>query len=121
MIYFTGPFPFYLLYLLPNITVSVYIFKYKSGKVMQAKCSQLHEDGKTAKLMSVLANLPPAPDELLKIIKCNCHTDYSSMRCTCKKYNVKCRSSACRNCKGAGCTNLDTTIHEEDDSNTNTE
>jgi len=68
MIYFTGSFPFYfyLLYLLPNITVSTYIFKYKSGKVMQAKCSQLHGVGKTAKLMAVLTGLPSALDELLK-------------------------------------------------------
>ena len=30
-----------------KISVSMYIFKYKSGKVMQVKCSQLHGDGKT--------------------------------------------------------------------------
>ena len=34
------------------------------------------------KLMPVLTDLPPAPDELLKMIRCNCHTDCSSMRCT---------------------------------------
>ena len=38
----------------------------------------------------VLTDLSPAPDELLKMIRCNCHTDCSSMRCTCKKYIVKC-------------------------------
>ena len=71
------------------------------------------------KLMPVLTDLPPAPDELLKMIRCNCHTDCSSMRCTCKKYNVKC-SSVCGNCKGTGCTNSDTSIHE-DDTDANTE
>ena len=29
--------------------------------------------------MPVLTDLPPAPDELLKIVRCNCHTDCSSM------------------------------------------
>jgi len=72
------------------------------------------------KLITVLTDLPPAPDELLKIIRCNCHTDCSSMRCTCKKYNVKC-SSACGNCKGTACTNSDTSIDEEDDPDTDTE
>ena len=49
--------------------------------------------------MPVLTDLSPAPDKLLKMIRCNCHTDCSSMRCTCKKYKVKC-SSVCGNCKG---------------------
>ena len=30
--------------------------------------------------------LPPIPDELLKVIRCNCHTDCSTLRCTCQKY-----------------------------------
>ena len=51
------------------------------------------------KLMPVLIDMPPALDDLLKIIRCNCHTDCSSMRCTCKKHNVKC-SVACGNCRG---------------------
>ena len=75
--------------------------------------------GYNGKLIPVLTDLPLAPDELKTII-CNCHTDCSSIRCTCKKYNVKC-SSACGNCKKTGCTNLDTSIHEEDDPDTNTE
>ena len=65
------------------------------------------------KLMPVLTDLPPAPDELLKIIRCNCHADCSSMRCTCKKHNVKC-SPACGNCRGLGCTNSDN-LEDEDD------
>ena len=57
-------------------------------------------------LMPVHTDLPPAPDELLKIIRCNCHTDCSTLRCTCRKHNVKC-SPACGNCMGSGCTNAD--------------
>jgi len=40
------------------------------------------------KLMPLLTDLPPAPSELLRIIRCNCQTDCSSMRCTCKKHDV---------------------------------
>jgi len=58
------------------------------------------------KQMPVLTDLPPAPDELLKIIRCNCHTDCSSLRCTCEKHNVRC-STACGNCRRLGCTNSD--------------
>ena len=73
------------------------------------------------KLMPVLTDLPPAPDELLKMIRCNCHTDCSSMGCTCKKHNVKC-SPACGNCRGSGCTNSNNPTHEdEDDIDDNTE
>lgn len=72
------------------------------------------------KLMPVLTDMPPAPDELLKIIRCNCHTDCSSMRCTCKKHNVKC-SPACGNCRGSGCTNSDKLEEDDDNSDENTE
>ncbi len=45
-------------------------------------------------LMPVHTDLPPAPDELLRVIKCNCQSDCSSLRCTCRKHNIKC-SLAC--------------------------
>ena len=66
------------------------------------------------KLMPVLTDLPPAPDELLKMIRCNCRTDCNSMRCTCRKHNLKC-SPACGNCKGSACTNSDTFMNEDED------
>ena len=66
------------------------------------------------KLMPVLTNLPPAPDELLKMIWSNCQTDCYSMRCTCRKYNLKC-SPACSNCNGSACVNLYTFLIEGKD------
>ena len=66
------------------------------------------------KLMPVLTDLPPAPDELLKMIRCNCRTDCNSMRCTCRKHNLKC-SPACGNCKGSACMNSDTFMNEDED------
>ena len=57
-------------------------------------------------LMPIHTDLPPAPDELLRVIRHNCQSDCSSMRCTCNKHNVKC-SPACGNCRGSGCMNSD--------------
>ena len=50
-------------------------------------------------------SLPPAPEHLLQIIRCNCQTDCSTLRCSCKKHNIEC-NPACGNCKGTGCTNI---------------
>lgn len=52
----------------------------------------------------VQTDLPPAPQELLQIIRCTCTTDCSSLRCGCRKHNIEC-SVACINCKGSACTN----------------
>ena len=57
-------------------------------------------------LMPIHTDQPPAPDELLRVIRCNCQSDCSSMRCTCKKHNAK-FSLACGNCRGSGCMNSD--------------
>ena len=63
-------------------------------------------------LKPVQTDLPPAPDELLRMIRCNCQTDCSTLRCTCKKHNVKC-SPACGNCRGSDCINSDWLTYEE--------
>ena len=60
-------------------------------------------------LLQVHTDLPPAPDELLRVIRCNCQADCSSLRCTCMKHTVEC-SPACGNCKGSACTNSDKSI-----------
>ena len=45
-----------------------------------------------------------APEELLKIISCNCKAGCSSMRCSCKKNGLIC-SSTCGECCGYSCEN----------------
>ncbi|GFO02494.1 hypothetical protein PoB_002899900 [Plakobranchus ocellatus] len=47
-------------------------------------------------------DLPPAPELLLKMIRCNCKSDCRSKRCTCRKHGLEC-SLACGQCKGIGC------------------
>lgn len=57
---------------------------------------------------------PPAPENLLKIIKCNCKTNCDSRRCTCRKHGLEC-TLGCGECRGIDCTNA-STISEEDTS-----
>ncbi|GFN75906.1 hypothetical protein PoB_000241200 [Plakobranchus ocellatus] len=49
-------------------------------------------------------DLPPAPELLLKMIRCNCKSDCRSKRCTCRKHGLE-YSLACGECKGIGCLN----------------
>ena len=65
-------------------------------------------------LTPVHTDLPPAPEELLRVIRCNCKTDCTNMRCTSIKHNVKC-SPACGNCRGSGCINSDQLEYDDDD------
>ena len=62
----------------------------------------------------ILTDLPPAPAELLKIIRCDCTQDCSSARCSCRKNAMKC-TLACGHCQGSGCTNASALILEEED------
>ena len=64
----------------------------------------------------VATDLPPAPESLLQLIRCNCSSDCSSMRCICRKNGMQC-SPACGQCKGSSCTNsLNTVDYESEDS-----
>ena len=39
--------------------------------------------------MPLQTSLPPAPEHLLKVIRCNCQADCSTRRCTCKRHNIE--------------------------------
>ena len=68
------------------------------------------------KLLPVMTDVSPAPENILRIIRCNCHADCSTTRCTCRTHSLVC-SSACGQCRGSGCTNSTrrTYVVEEDD------
>ena len=55
----------------------------------------LYEDGQ---VLPVTTHLAPAPEYLLKMIRCNCASDCSTARCTYKKHGLDC-SLACGQCK----------------------
>ena len=63
-------------------------------------------------LVPVATDLPPAPDSLLQLIRCNCLSDCRTMRCTCRKNGMQC-SPACGQCKGSACTNCTTALDFE--------
>ena len=62
----------------------------------------------------ILTDLPLAPAELLKIIRCDCTMGCSSAQCSCRKNVIKC-TLACGHCQGSGCTNASALILEEED------
>ena len=40
--------------------------------------------------MPLQTSLLPTPEHLLQVIRCNCQTDCSTLRCSCKKHNIEC-------------------------------
>ena len=56
------------------------------------------------KLAPVMSDMKPAPQALLKIIRCACKSDCRTKRCTCRKYGLSC-TSMCVGCSGSSCSN----------------
>ncbi|CAG2196688.1 unnamed protein product [Mytilus edulis] len=56
------------------------------------------------KLLPIRAILPPAPEKLLRIIRCNCKLNCDTKRCSCRKHGIDC-SPACGECRGMNCSN----------------
>ena len=55
-------------------------------------------------LFPVYTNAAAAPEELLNIVKCNCKTDCTSARCSCRRHGLVC-TTGCGECRGESCTN----------------
>ena len=53
---------------------------------------------------SVQTDISPAPENLLKILRCNFQSDCNSRSCTYRKNDLKC-SSVCGHCRGVACLN----------------
>ena len=45
----------------------------------------------------IMIDKDPAPENLLKIVRCTCRTNCRSLRCSCRKHGVVC-TKACTNC-----------------------
>ena len=54
-----------------------------------------------------------APKDLLEVIRCNCKSGCTSMRCTCRKSGLDC-SMACGQCCGI-CPNMSLADYTQDD------
>ena len=55
-------------------------------------------------LLPVKTDIPPAPEKLLQIIRCNCKNNCDTKRCSCRKHGLDC-SVGCGECRGVSCTN----------------
>lgn len=66
-------------------------------------------------LVPVKTNLPPAPTELLSVVRCNCKTGCDNLRCTCRRHGIDC-SPVCGECKGLNCMNsVEVDLRDVDD------
>ena len=69
-------------------------------------------------LIPIMTQNNAAPDELLKIIHCNCSGGCKSSRCSCRRYGLLC-TAACGPCQTENCDNPNNTqevdSEEEDD------
>ena len=69
---------------------------------------------KDENVVTVMTFLPPAPDELFLVIRCNCTT--TMMMMTDSQMHLSQAQSACRQCQGIGCSNSTAAdISDEDD------
>ena len=59
-------------------------------------------------------DLPPAPNDSLKVIMSNCSADCSSAHCSCQKYGLKC-SLACGQCRGSACINASEFVTDDEE------
>ena len=68
-------------------------------------------------LLPVMTEQDPAPQNLLKVIHCQCTAACLTLRCSCKKYGLAC-SSACGSCQLSQCSNMHAyrVADDEDDS-----
>ncbi len=58
------------------------------------------------KLTPIMTKKIPAPESLLKVVRCNCTTGCVTLRCSCRKYGLTC-AGACGICQTDYCENLD--------------
>lgn len=66
------------------------------------------------KLLPRTMDCQPAPDYILKLMRCQCKGDCSTNRCSCRKQGLKC-TNACSECRGDDCSNSTAIIDVTED------
>jgi hypothetical protein len=66
------------------------------------------------KYTPIKCTLPPAPDTLLNVIRCNCKSSCDNKKCSCRRHGLEC-SQSCGSCRGVGCSNSPTLAEIEID------
>lgn len=67
-----------------------------------------------AGLVPIRMTQPAAPEQLLKVIRCNCGGQCDKKTCTCRKNGLQC-TPACGQCRGITCTNVQQVENQDDD------
>ena len=76
----------HLLLLHQNFIASGYSTRFANGKAIPNEWGWEETDMVWSPIST---DVPPAPEDLLKVIRCNCNTDCSSQGCSCKKHVMK--------------------------------
>ena len=64
---------------------------------------------------AILMDRAPAPESILKVIRCQCRGDCETRRCSCRKNGLQC-TRACSYCNGSSCTNVSYPDVEDEES-----
>ena len=76
------------------------------------------------KLQPIMTDMEPAPDNLLKFVRCKCKLSTAnpcgSNICSCRKHGLKC-CGACGDCRGESCRNAEEIVCDDCDHDSCTE
>ncbi|KAJ7373337.1 hypothetical protein OS493_012929 [Desmophyllum pertusum] len=75
-------------------------------------CRRLGWKTKDGQLIPVMTDLPAAPDNLLRIVRCNCSSGCNTLRCSCRKHTWNVLLHVAQ-CKGSSCTNSSVLAQED--------
>ena len=92
-----------------RVHLQIVIWKYL-GRV-QIDPRYLGWEVKGSMFSPIVTDLEPAPEELLRIVRCKCKLlpkrPCNSNICSCRKNGLTCVTTACCNCRGTECYNPD--------------
>ena len=66
------------------------------------------------KLLTVLSQIPPAPDSVMQLVRCNCEKSMCSRRCSCRGNNVVCTELCKSGGEGDSCMNVTPSLIGDD-------
>ena len=67
------------------------------------------------KYVPIKTTIAPAPERLLKVVKCSCKSNCDTRRCSCRKHGLAC-TEGCSECRGTDCSNIEIVGNGDGDS-----
>ena len=90
--------------------------KFRFGRKQIFHQATGHGEFKIICFLPIMMEVPPAPHNLLKLIRCNC-TKECRGHCSCFKHSLKC-TAMCGECRGVSCCNDQDIIMDDVDIDT---